>query len=479
MDLIVPSVNLLRERLLRKLSSVHARLDLLNGNKDKLHQVLHAAYRPGDKTLHAARQRFIKMTGIAPETPSNIIPQLLATKELKQLQNIDRLVKPDPRIYIYQGKPVSFDDIKSLGRSPIEREIQNNLRAINLSANPNQLTHDLETYGFAIIDTTDTEKQNIETVFQQAKTYLKETDLSDKEQLTYGDPSIDAEYKRAKQAEQKNNGYRSQEHITTPRPYIFDRQYDSQWQEAKASDLRLAFHTIANLLETKSQEVLEHLAKLFKLDSDFFKKVGYETDQSSVRLIHCISEQEQAKSRNKYFDNDSRKGSLANTEPNNSCIGIHTDWGLITLLPTATAPGLEFWYNDTKANGNNSGWVSLKSKPGQLIVMPGNVAEIISGGKLKSVPHRVISSGDRFSLAYFTEVKKDTNIDQLKQNFMDQAKVENKISLFEDEVRPYLVNPEQALTGENYLLYMKHRNTANLNSKTRDYAQKQGLFLKS
>lgn len=476
MDVTKPIPASLLERLYRKLPSVHERLSNLPSN-DKIHHVLHSAYWSGS-TAVAGRNQVKKMTDIVAETEANAIPELLAAKNLKQLQKIDRLVKPDPRIYVHKGEAVSFDDIKTKKRSPIEASIQDQIKAINLQENPARLTHDLEKYGFAIIATTDTEKDQIGNAFEQAETYLKNTDLDSKKAFSIDNPSIDAKYMVPSKPVQNGNHYRPRESISAPRPFVFGSEHDTAWSETKASSLRQTFKDITNLLENKSQEVLNHLARLFQLKPDFFKESGYETDQSSLRLIHCISENETRRKPNSYYDDTTREKTPHQDELDH-CVGIHTDWGLITLLPTATKEGLEFWYNDTENNGKNSGWVKLQSKPGELIVMPGNVAEIISGGKLKSVPHRVVSSGDRMSLAYFTEVKKDTNIDQLKSNFLTATGVKETVpSLFEDEVRPYLTSPEQTLTGENYLLYMLHRNTRGLNQKTRNYAQDQGLFLK-
>jgi isopenicillin N synthase-like dioxygenase len=261
------------------------------------------------------------------------------------------------------------------------------------------------------------------------------------------------------------------------RPYFLDEKYNQAWVAADAQMLKSSFQEMANLLETKSQEVLNHLGNLFQLEQGSFAKLGKETDQSTLRLIHCISETEQRRNPRAYFDAESKTKTGREGEAN-GCVGIHTDWGLITLLPTATAQGLEFWYDDKEGQGANSGWVQLKSKPGELIVMPGNVAEILSGGKLRSVPHRVISEGNRFSMAYFTEVSKDTNIDQHKQKLIESGAINlDAKSLFEEEVRPYLTHPDQPLTGENYLLYMNYRNTRDLEPAKIQYAHQKGLFL--
>ena len=471
-------------RLVPKLESVHERLDRLQEGKSdaiakkKLHHVLHAGYRT-KKTINAARKDLVNRTGVAPETKLGEIPELLTSKgkNLKQLQRLDRLVKPDPRVYIYRGEPVSFDDIKGLERSPIEAEIQEKIKAVNLDGNPQALIDDLSKYGFSIINTNDAEKEKISGSFAAAKTYLQGSSLESKKRLSLNDPSIDAEYRAPKKEEQKGSGYRSIENIVAQRPYVFDEQYKENWQDAGAADLRLVFQELSNLLEIKSQDVLKHIEASFQLPTGSFTDSGHETDQSTLRLIHCISEEEQTGNTSKYFNAETRSKSFSAEEPADSCVGIHTDWGLITLLPTATNQGLEFWYDDTENNGRDSGWVKLDSKEGELIVMPGNIAEIISGGKLKSIPHRVISEGGRLSYAYFTELGKKTNIDQLKQNFRDKGLTEDRVSLFEEEVRPYLTDPEQPLTGENYLLYMKHRNTYDPKQGLIDYAREQGLFL--
>jgi isopenicillin N synthase-like dioxygenase len=473
MELALNPKQVLINRILKKLPSVKTRLNHLP-DKDKLHMVLHSGYRT-KKTINGARQELERQLGFSLDSDLDSAQSSLEKKDIKPLQRIDRLIKPDPRIYNFQKQKVSFDDIKTLARSPIEAEIQEQIQAIDLKRNPKQLMHDLETYGFAVLDTTSQEKEDIEKVFEEAKNYLQKTSLTKKLKLSAQDASIDAEYRPASKS--NDNDYRSTESMAFQRPYLFNESYNKAWQAADAHQLKIAFRQMANLLENKSQEVLNHLGGLFKLEPGSFAKLGKETDQSTLRLIHCISEVEQKKNSQSYFDINSRTKS-ARKEEKNSCVGIHTDWGLITLLPTATAQGLEFWYDDKAGQGANSGWIQLKSKPGELIVMPGNVAEILSGGQLKSVPHRVISEGDRLSMAYFTEVNKDTNIDQHKQNLIQSGAVDhNSQSLFEEEVRPYLTNTDQALTGENYLLYMKHRNTRNLHTQEIQYAKDKGLFL--
>lgn len=477
---------ILIRRLLRKLPSVHERLDCLQDGKTdgvakrKLHHVLHSGYRT-KTTMAGARSEFSSKSGFSEGEAfdEGKVRKFLETRKVNQLKRLDRLVKPDPRIYLdTDGNRVSFDDIKSLGRSPAESDIQSALQAVDLKANPGQLEKDLEEYGFSIIKTDDLEKERISKAFDGAREYFNSTNLATKKELNFDDPSIDVEYRAAKKAESSNSNYRPMENISAQRPFIYDSKYDSRWNAAAAQDLRYFIKDIAELLENKSQEILASLEALFKLPSKTFSRTGSETDQSTLRLIHCISDDEANTNPDSYFDESTKPKSFSKEEPDHSCVGIHTDWGLITLLPTATSQGLEFWFNDEKNNGKNSGWVKLNSKPGELIVMPGNIAEIISGGKLKSVPHRVISEGGRLSYAYFTELGKNTSVDDLKSELSDAGLGEaENVSLFEEEMRPYLIEPEQAITGENYLLHMMHRNTRDPGSKLISYARDKGLFL--
>jgi isopenicillin N synthase-like dioxygenase len=474
MEITLNPEQVLIKRISQKLPSVQDRLEGLKGNKDKLHMVLHSGYRK-KLTIPGAKNELETKLGFPLDSDPIQMQAALEKKNIKPLQRIDRLVKPDPRIYNFQNQKVSFDDLRVLTRSPIETEIQKQIQAIDLHSNPQQLMHDLETYGFAVLDTNGEEKADIKKVFEQAEHYLKNTALAKKVNLSANDASVDAQYRRASISGDKT--YRPIESMAFQRPYFLDEKYDDAWKAADAQTLKTSFQEMANLLETKSQEVLTHLGNLFKLEPGSFAQLGKETDQSTLRLIHCISETEQKHNPNAYFDINSKTKTTREGEAN-GCVGIHTDWGLITLLPTATAQGLEFWYDDKAGQGANSGWVQLKSKPGELIVMPGNVAEILSGGKLRSVPHRVISKGDRFSMAYFTEVSKDTNIDHHKQKLIESGAIDSGAeSLFEKEVRPYLTHPDQPLTGENYLLYMNYRNTRDLEPAKIQYAHDKGLFL--
>lgn len=62
----------------------------------------------------------------------------------------------------------------------------------------------------------------------------------------------------------------------------------------------------------------------------------------------------------------------------------HEDINLITLLPAATAPGLEV----RDINGN---WHEVECDPGALIVNAGDMLQLATGGYYKSTTHRVVN----------------------------------------------------------------------------------------
>ena len=360
---------------------------------------------------------------------------------------------PNPKIFRQNGEALAHHDLSFRARSAIEPGIQKELQAIDLNeaTGPEKLLHDLNKYGFAILETDATAKHTISKTFNALESFLTTNSLSVKRQFGESNTEIDADYREPKKPIE---GSRPFEHISGQRPFFFDSKYETRWPSSSAELKKLSIELIG-LLEGVSQKVLKHISKLFGVQSDFFKDIAHESNQSTLRMIHCISDNEFASNQQAYVDanskDDKRKG-----RPENDCVKIHTDWGLITLLPTATAEGLEFWFDDKEnSDGRNSGWVELKSKPGQLILMPGNVSDIISRGKLRSIPHRVIRKGDqdRYSLAYFTEVKRGVNIDKLKDELQVPGVEPNAVSFYEQNVRPHLVDGHP-ITSDNYLMYL-------------------------
>ncbi|MBR7799590.1 isopenicillin N synthase family dioxygenase [Undibacterium fentianense] len=77
-----------------------------------------------------------------------------------------------------------------------------------------------------------------------------------------------------------------------------------------------------------------------------------------------------------------------------SMMGAHTDYEFFTLL-YQTSPGLQ----TVDVRGN---WLDAPPIPNTLVMNVGDMAEVISGGRYRSNPHRVLNTGqERFSMPYF------------------------------------------------------------------------------
>ncbi len=76
-------------------------------------------------------------------------------------------------------------------------------------------------------------------------------------------------------------------------------------------------------------------------------------------------------------------------------VGEHTDYGLLTLLAQDEVGGLQV--------RTPRGWLDAPPIPGALVCNIGDMLELISGGALRSTPHRVrnTSARDRLSFPFF------------------------------------------------------------------------------
>ncbi len=138
-----------------------------------------------------------------------------------------------------------------------------------------------------------------------------------------------------------------------------------------------------------------------KLPDDFFAKLieGTNRNRSDLNLLretHCNAQATDSKN----FD---------------GCSQAHTDLNFFTVLPAATREGLQIWY-ENEEHPNDSGWVQLDAPPGAYVVNLADMAEILTGGYLKSTPHRVVSpiGEDRYSIVFFVGLQRDVNLQENK-----------------------------------------------------------------
>ncbi|MBI3590855.1 MAG: isopenicillin N synthase family oxygenase [Candidatus Melainabacteria bacterium] len=97
------------------------------------------------------------------------------------------------------------------------------------------------------------------------------------------------------------------------------------------------------------------------------------------------------------------------------CSQAHTDLNFFTVLPAATKEGLQIWY-ENEERPEDSGWVQLDAPPGAYVVNLADMAEILTGGYLRSTPHRVVSpiGEDRYSIVFFVGLQRDANLQENK-----------------------------------------------------------------
>lgn len=79
----------------------------------------------------------------------------------------------------------------------------------------------------------------------------------------------------------------------------------------------------------------------------------------------------------------------------------HEDINLITMLPAATAPGLEI---KTRAGE----WIPIDNPPDSIIVNAGDMLQMHTGGRIRSATHRVMNlPGRRYSIPHFVHPRAD------------------------------------------------------------------------
>ncbi|XP_074365082.1 protein LATERAL BRANCHING OXIDOREDUCTASE 1-like isoform X2 [Apium graveolens] len=110
---------------------------------------------------------------------------------------------------------------------------------------------------------------------------------------------------------------------------------------------------------------------------------------------------------------------------------------------------------DNNINGlqirHNGGWVPVQPVPKSLIVNVGDVLEIWSNGKYKSIEHRAMTNGTRARISYasFVTPQMEVEVEPLKQMFNDsqQKKLYKKV-IYEDYIRQSL---QSKLEGKAYI----------------------------
>lgn len=98
---------------------------------------------------------------------------------------------------------------------------------------------------------------------------------------------------------------------------------------------------------------------------------------------------------------------VASAEPGAVRAAAHEDINLLTVLPAATRPGLQLKTREGR-------WLPIASPPGALVVDTGDMMQLLSGGRLPSVTHRVVNpegaDGGRLSMPFFLHPRPDAEL---------------------------------------------------------------------
>jgi len=96
----------------------------------------------------------------------------------------------------------------------------------------------------------------------------------------------------------------------------------------------------------------------------------------------------------------------ANPPSNQLWAAEHTDTGLFTILPRATADGLQ-------VKNKQGEWITVKVPKNAFVINGADHLENLTNGEYRSGPHRVVSLGDnyeRYSMVLFVHPRGDTDV---------------------------------------------------------------------
>ncbi len=146
-----------------------------------------------------------------------------------------------------------------------------------------------------------------------------------------------------------------------------------------------------------AREILQLIARGVGEEKDYFDP-WIKRPASQLRLIH-------------YLPNDV----LVNS--GDTSMGAHTDYELFTFIHQ-TSPGLLAYDRALKS------WRSMPVFKNTLLVLAGDMLQFITGGKVKSLLHRVVTNGEeRYSFPFFMNLDFETELSVLPQFGSSEEKI--------------------------------------------------------
>ncbi|KUM29225.1 isopenicillin N synthase family oxygenase [Glutamicibacter mishrai] len=148
----------------------------------------------------------------------------------------------------------------------------------------------------------------------------------------------------------------------------------------------------AELMNKTGHELLSAIAVGLGLPEDHFDEPFANTPSWMGKLVHYVS------------------GDVV-PESGNQGVGLHADYGFVTLLLQDQVGGLQ-----VQPYGQEE-WIEVPPTPGALVVNLGEMLEVATDGYLMATIHRVIAPPagvDRYSVPFFYSPRLDAVIDKVE-----------------------------------------------------------------
>lgn len=248
-----------------------------------------------------------------------------------------------------------------------------------------QLVESLRDTGFAVVNTMELNRQLIEETYDEWKQFFSNPQ---EKELNLFNPKTQEGYFPFKSENAKGYSVKDLKefyHLFYPFTSVpSDRQRDFEATYTLAHTLGSIGNHILNILDANLPTEV-----YVKLSQDL-GHMAHEAPGTLFRVLHYPP-----------LTGDHEPGAVR--------AAAHEDINLITLLPSATAPGLEV--RDLEGN-----WHSVESQPGDIVINAGDMLQEATGGYLKSTTHRVVNPTDgsekisRYSMPLFVHPHSDVKL---------------------------------------------------------------------
>jgi isopenicillin N synthase-like dioxygenase len=164
-----------------------------------------------------------------------------------------------------------------------------------------------------------------------------------------------------------------------PAGHKFSQYYPNNVWPTELPEFKTVFQTLYNSLNEAGRAMLQALTAPLEVDIEYFDRM-VEDGNSILRLLHYPP-------------------IAADADPRCLRAAPHEDINLITILPSATASGLQLKDRD-------GSWLDVTANPGELIVDAGDMLARATNDVIPSTTHQVVNTPEathssRYSMPFF------------------------------------------------------------------------------